>query len=101
MNTENNDIVTLERGGEIMTRDQMMDHLTTLGVDVIGTSERFGSGRGGIWINGENGDNRLNYWTENYDRYTFGIRNDLNDEVERHGWWFEWYDAGTLMCFPQ
>ena len=95
-----NDIVTLERGEKIMTRDEMMTWLESIGIEVVGTSERFNDSEDGIWINGENDDYRLDYWTENYNDYTFGIENELNEEVEKRGWWFEWYDAGTLMCYP-
>ena len=97
MNTNDNDIVTLTRA---LTREQMMQVLKENDVEVIGTSEDFDGGEKGIWINGETNDYRLNYWTENYEEYTFGIANELNDLVEQHGWFFEWYDAGTLICYP-
>jgi hypothetical protein len=95
-----NDIVTLEHEEKIMTRDEMMAYLESIGIEVIGTSEQFDGGKNGIWISGESDDHRINYWTENYNDYTFGIENELNEEVEKRGWWFEWHDAGTLMCFP-
>jgi hypothetical protein len=95
MNT--NDIVTLTRA---LNREQMMQVLKENNVDVIGTTESFDGGEHGIWINGEGDDYRLNYWTENYNDYTFGIENSLNELVEECGWFFEWYDAGTLMCYP-
>jgi hypothetical protein len=83
------------------SREQLIEILKDNGVEVIGNSEDFNGSEGGIWINGETNDYRLNYWTENYEEYTFGIANELNELVEEHGWFFEWYDAGTLMCWEQ
>jgi hypothetical protein len=31
---------------------------------------------------------------------TFGVQPKLNDFVEENGWYFEWYDAGTMMVWP-
>jgi hypothetical protein len=31
---------------------------------------------------------------------TFGIEPTMNDFVEENGWYFEWYDPGTMMVWP-
>ncbi len=31
---------------------------------------------------------------------TFGVQPKLNDFVEENDWYFEWYDAGTMMVWP-
>jgi hypothetical protein len=80
------------------SREQLIEILKDNGVDVIGTSEEFNGSEGGIWINGEGDDYRLNYWAES-PSYFFGVHEELNELVEEHGWFFEWYDAGTLMCW--
>jgi hypothetical protein len=28
------------------------------------------------------------------------ISSKLNKAVEKSGWWFEWNDPGTIMCWP-
>jgi hypothetical protein len=30
---------------------------------------------------------------------TFGVDPKLNDVVENAGWYFEWYDPGTMMVW--
>ena len=82
-------------------REEMIEILKEHGVDVIGTSEEFNGSEGGIWINGEGDDYRLNYWTENYTDYVFGVHQELDRLADECGWFFEWHDAGTLMCFEQ
>jgi hypothetical protein len=84
-----------------ISREKMIGILKENKVDVIGLSEEFDGSKGGIWINGEGGDRRLDYWTENYEDFTFGIHNSLDSLVGKYGWFFEWYDAGTLMCHPE
>lgn len=84
-----------------LNREQMIELLENNNVEVIGTSEGFDGAENGIWISGEGDDYRINYWTENYEDFTFGVHNELNTLAEENGWFFEWHDAGTLMCWPQ
>lgn len=79
-------------------REEMMEILKDHGVDVLGTSEEFDGSVGGIWINGEGDDYRINYWSENPD-FVFGIHPSLDVVADEFGWFFEWHDAGTLMCW--
>jgi hypothetical protein len=71
----------------------------------VSTTEDFGISKGGVWLCGEcgdvdrNGDELFNYYAENYNKYTFGVINHLNNWAQRNGWWFEWYDAGTIMMW--
>ena len=75
-------------------------------LDFMRTTEEFNGGKGGIWLSGENGDTYkdgrelFDYWTENYEAYTFGVHNKIGDWAKKHGWWFEWNDAGTIMLWP-
>ena len=59
----------------------------------------------GIWTSGEHGweynDMEIfNYYSEDYDRYTFGVLNVFHNWLEKQGWYCEWYDAGTMFIFP-
>lgn len=80
------------------SREQLIEILKDNEVDVIGMSEDFSGSKGGVWINGEGDDYRINYWSENQS-YVFGIHSELDMLVDSCGWFFEWYDAGTLMCW--
>tara|TARA_R110000850_G_scaffold10324_8_gene37022 strand:- start:678 stop:965 length:288 start_codon:yes stop_codon:yes gene_type:complete len=71
----------------------------------IKTSEEFGdSYQGGIWLSGEDGtvDRSgsliFDYYAEG-SNYEFGVVKHLNAYVQRHGWYFEWYDGGTMMMW--
>lgn len=82
-----------------MNREQMMDLLKTLGANVRGTSEDFDGGKGGIWIAADDANRLFNYYSERWFN-TFGVNPKLNKKVEDKGWFFEWYDAGTMMVWP-
>ena len=82
-----------------MNREQMMDLLKTLGVDVRGTSEDFNRSTGGIWIAADGGNESFNYYSEKWVD-TFGVNPKLNRIVDKRGWYFEWYDPGTMMVWP-
>ena len=71
----------------------------------IKTSEEFNSSyQGGIWMSAENGTidrkgNQIFSYYSDSESYEFGVVKHLNSYVERHGWYFEWYDAGTIMLY--
>jgi hypothetical protein len=82
-----------------MTRDRMIIALREKGVHVCGTTEEFGISNDGIWISGESTPILFDYYSERW-MDTFGVQPTLNDYVEENGWYFEWYDAGTMMVWP-
>ena len=82
-----------------MTRDEMIIALREKGVHVVGTTKDFGIGGEGIWISGESDPRLFDYYSERWTD-TFGVQPKLNDFVEENGWYFEWYDAGTMMVWP-
>ena len=82
-----------------MTRDRMIIALREKGVHVVGTTGEFGIGGEGIWISGESHPGLFDYYSEKW-MDTFGVQPKLNDFVEENGWYFEWYDAGTMMVWP-
>ena len=74
----------------------MMGILQDQGCQVVGTSEEFNGWKGGIWLSSE-GSKLLEYYGF-YD--TLGVEPNLDAMVNDWGWHFEWYDAGTMMCWP-
>jgi hypothetical protein len=72
-------------------------------------SEQFGASyKGGIWSSGENGDlakdgfKLFNYYAEDPKerRYVLGVHKEIGNFLEKHGWYAEWYDCGTIMLWP-
>lgn len=87
-------------------RQQMMDALKRaypnqhmrVGEDFNSDSE------GSIWMSAEDGtvDRKgieiFDYYGP-HSLYELGVVKHLNAYVERHGWYFEWYDAGTIFLW--
>ncbi len=81
--------------------EEMMDLLTQEGVNVVGTTDDFYSSENqnvGIWVAADSTPGLFNYdsseWLD-----TFGVKPSLNKVVEGNGWYFEWYDPGTMMVW--
>jgi len=70
------------------------------------TTEEFDGSANGIWssaesfISAKDGFTLFDYYTENYKRYDLGVHQEFNNLLEEHGWYAEWYDAGTIMFWP-
>ncbi len=79
-------------------RKGMMTFLEKKGCRVVGETEQFNGSVGGIWLSGEEGDGLFEYYSQS-SNYSFGVLNTLNEAVEKRGWWFEWNDPGTIMCW--
>ena len=82
-----------------MNREQMIDLLKTLGVNVRGTSEDFNRSAGGIWIAADSNTSFFDYYSERWVD-TFGVDPLLARVLDKNKWYFEWYDAGTMMACP-
>jgi len=82
-----------------LSRKGMMTFLEKKGCNVIGETERFNGSVGGIWLGGEEGDGLFSYYSQSA-RFDFGVLKTLQDQVQKRGWWFEWNDPGTIMCWP-
>lgn len=81
--------------------EEMMDLLTQEGVNVVGTTDDFYNSENqnvGIWVAADSTPSLFNYdsreWLD-----TFGVKPSLNKVVEDSGWYFEWYDPGTMMIW--
>jgi hypothetical protein len=91
--------------GRSYTRQQMINALQkAYPTQFISTTEEFSGTEGGIWLSGEDGtvDRKgvkiFNYYNMS-DQYELGVVAHLDQYVECHGWYFEWYDAGTIMLW--
>lgn len=88
-----------------LDRDAMMDLLANkYGFEKVKTTEEFNGNVGGIWVSGENGETLggkriYNYYGEG-SAYDLGVLRKFEQQIQKHGWYSEWYDAGTVMLWP-
>lgn len=85
-------------------RDEMIAWIEKT-MNVAGTSEEFNGSQGGIWLCGECGDKYkgqtiYDYYSENYSKYDLGVLTKWEKELNKRGWYSDWYDAGTVMVRP-
>ena len=71
----------------------------------VRTSEEFDGAQGGIWTTGENGDEYkgnviYDYYSMDHKNRIFGVDKKWDKELNKRGWYSEWYDAGTVMIWP-
>ena len=79
----------------------MMTALKAKGVHVCGTTDEFyghKNDNNGIWIAADSNPEVFDYYSERW-MNTFGVDPKLNEMVESNGWYFEWYDPGTMMVW--
>ena len=87
-------------------RDGMMKFIKKH-MSFVGTSEDFNGSEGGIHVSGEDYDDEFkgkqiyDYYSEDYKNREFGVLNSWEKELNKRGWYSEWYDAGTVMIWPQ
>jgi hypothetical protein len=98
------DFESLVTEAKTLDRDEMMDWLDQT-LTFTRTSEEFDGSKGGIWTTGENGEQYkgkriYDYYSEDYKNRTFGVLNSWEKELNKRGWYSEWYDAGTVMIWP-
>ena len=77
----------------------MMALLEENGVRVCGTAADFYSSKvenEGIWVAADYTPELFDYWNS---KVPFGINEKLNKLIEDSGWYFEWYDPGTMMVW--
>ena len=87
-----------------LDRDEMMEWLDNY-LSFTRTSEEFDGAEGGIWTTGENGEEYkgrviYDYYSEDYKNREFGVLTKWEKELNKRGWYSEWYDAGTVMIWP-
>ena len=84
-------------------RDGMMKFVEKY-MDFVRTSEEFNGSQGGIWVSGENMDEFkgqviYDYYAEGRG-YELGVNVKWEKELNKRGWYSEWYDAGTVQIWP-
>ncbi len=87
-----------------VNRDSMMKWILKY-MDFAGTTEEFDGSEGGIHLSGEAGDEYKGnviyaYYSEDYKNREFGVWNKWEKELNKKGWYSEWYDAGTVCVWP-
>ena len=70
------------------------------------TTEEFNGNKGGLWVTStedheedSDGITLFDYYAVSHDIYEFGVVKHLSEFVQKHGWFFEWNDAGTIMIW--
>ena len=86
-----------------LNREQMMQWLSQH-IKTVRTTEEFNDHDGGIWVSGEHeytykGREIYAYYSEDYENRSFGVLNKWEDELEKRGWYSQWYDSGTIMIY--
>ena len=79
----------------------MMSTLTKQGVHVCGTTDQFYGSKNennGIWVAADSNPELFDYYNSEW-LDTFGVHPQLDKLVEGNGWYFEWYDPGTMMVW--
>lgn len=105
---------------------KLRDELQKLGVKVVGTTDEFRQvGEEyislweieqdpnqdlhwivGLWCSAEEAlgevdhQDLFNYHTTDHKRYEFGVSRKLVKIADKYDFYFEWNDAGTIMCWP-
>lgn len=83
--------------------DELMDLLKEKGLKVCGTTSDFYGypvENQGIWIAADYTPEFFDYYSVAWNN-TFGVDPTINEIVEENGWYFEWYDPGTMMIWQQ
>jgi hypothetical protein len=74
-------------------------------IKTVRPSEDFNGQTGGIWIAADNeetmGGNKIFDYYNRSSKYSNGVLTQLRTVVEKKGWWFEWNDPGTIICWPK
>jgi hypothetical protein len=91
---------------EPLSRMAFTIELKRRGVDVCGSTEQFYNAlnsRGGVWCSAEGTDGNFDYHAWEHDPkeevYVMGVKKELAEWAESVGWYFEFYDAGTVMAW--
>jgi len=88
--------------GKSINRDVMIEWLQET-MKFVSTTEEFDGSPGGIWVSGEDGETLkgkriYDYYNEG-STYEFGVLKTWEKELNKRGWYSEWYDAGTVMIW--
>ncbi len=86
-----------------LDREDMMKFIEKY-MRIAGTSEEFNGGEGGIWVSGEDtfeykGNLIYDYYAEGK-AFELGVNVKWEKELNKRGWYSEWYDAGTVQIWP-
>tara|TARA_R100000654_G_scaffold55736_2_gene82066 strand:+ start:724 stop:999 length:276 start_codon:yes stop_codon:yes gene_type:complete len=84
-------------------REQMMDWIGKY-MRFVRESEHYSGSQGGIWVSGEDVDEYIkgkkiyDYYSSDKDRQ-LGVCSKWEAQLNKRGWFSEWYDCGTVMIW--
>ena len=72
--------------------------------NTVQLTEDFNGDEGGIWLSGEGEETYsglpiYKYYSES-SMYELGVLTKWEEQLQKKGWYSEWYDAGTVMLWP-
>lgn len=87
---------------KVIDKDEMIKWIQQY-MKFVKTTEEFDGSAGGIWVSGENmdlfkGKRIYDYYNETR-AYDLGVLSSWEKELDKRGWYSEWYDAGTVMIW--
>lgn len=88
-----------------LSREELMNLLKTkYKIKTVRTSEEFNGQTKGIWMAADNNEelsgNKIFDYYNRSAKYANGILKQFRTAIEKKGWWFEWNDPGTIICWP-
>ena len=84
-------------------RDKMIELVSKKGIQFAKPSEEFDGVDGGIWIAADNGEKMggkeiFDYYSDS-SAYEFGVLKKFIQFIDKHGYYAEYYDPGTIMLW--
>lgn len=98
-----NDYKNFLNEGATKTRDEVIAWIEKT-MRVTGTTEEFNGTPDGIWLCGECGDKYkgkviYSYYSNDIKNYEMGVLKTWENQLNKMGWYSQWYDAGTMMIY--
>ena len=87
---------------KIKNRNQMMQYIGKH-MRFVKPSEDFNGDTDSIWVSGECDDTFRGlpiydyYASYKSKSYELGVNVKWEEQIQKYGWWSEWYDCGTVM----
>ena len=89
----------------IKNKTQMMEYIRKH-MRFVQCSEYFNGNPNSIWVSGEDEDTFRGlpiydyYACYSLKSFELGVNVKWEEQIQKYGWWSEWYDCGTVMIHP-